>query len=219
MRPRRRPGLPVAATRGATETKAAPSPFSIPPTNWATPTGIPTSPASSVSSVMSSLATPRPGCCATLPRPPSTSRTQRSPPAAPQTPSARTGESRLLPTTAAMLLWAKTAPASAPTSACSPAYAVSPSTSSRQTAPTRSARTATAPLLQASTTFSNSSLFHSVEQPWTAIQSSTSPSPFEGEPAVPHSADGSNLEVKIGSRSSVHASPTGQYRSRNAHVV
>ena len=63
--------------------------------------------------------------------------------------------------------WAKIARASGPTPAYSPGCAVSLSTSSRPTEPVPSARTATAPLSQASTVFSNLSA-DSVEQPWAA---------------------------------------------------
>ncbi len=68
--------------------------------------------------------------------------------------------------TAATSPWVKTARASAPTPACSPACAASPSTSSRQTKPTRSAKIATALVSQASGSYSECSMFHSVEQPW-----------------------------------------------------
>ena len=60
--PRPRSGLPTAATKAETATNVAPSPSSIPPKGWPTPTGIPTWPPSSASSATSSPETPQPGC-------------------------------------------------------------------------------------------------------------------------------------------------------------
>ena len=153
-------------TRVATATNAAPSASSIPQTNWPIPVGNRTSLLSSGSSAASTPAIPRPDCCATPLRQPSTSRTRRSSPPAPPRPSVRTGRSRTPCITAVTSPWVRIARASASTQACSPACVVSPSTSSRQIEPTLSARIATAPASQTSKTCLECSLFHSVEQTW-----------------------------------------------------
>ena len=129
-----------------------------------------TSRPSSRSSATSSPATPPTATFIIRPRQPTISPTNRSPSRSLPMPSALTGAAKPHPTTAATSPWARTARASDPTPASSPASAASPSTSSRPTARAPFHRTDTAQHSAASHSSSTSSESGSVEQPWSEAE-------------------------------------------------
>jgi len=151
-----------AVTTAATATKAAPSAYSILPTHWPIPTGNPTSPR-----VEREVFT-RDAKTGLLRRASETAFYISNTPIGANRAATAIRAHWAIETTSHYshdVTMAKIARAADPTPAYSPACAASLSTSSRPTAPAPSARTATAPLSQASTAFSNSSS-DSVEQPW-----------------------------------------------------